>query len=113
MGNTEGSCLVWSSARRKEKEYGKHFDFTITTNGMLLNDDNIDSIVCIGKFKYDVATRLSYAGIKNEKLILVDDLNNLIKIIKEKTVGPIYTMVCFDMTAMIHKLIEGENHGNN
>ena len=31
-------------ARRKEKEYGKHFDFTITTNGMLLNDDNIDFI---------------------------------------------------------------------
>ena len=79
----------------------------------LLNDDNIDSIICIGRFKYDVATRLSYAGIKNEKLILVDDLNNLLKIIKEKTVGPIYTMVCFDMTAIIHKLIEGENHGNN
>ncbi len=31
-------------ARSKEKEYGKHFDFTITTNGMLLNDENIDFI---------------------------------------------------------------------
>ena len=31
-------------ARSNEKEYGKHFDFTITTNGMLLNDENIDFI---------------------------------------------------------------------
>lgn len=31
-------------ARSKEKEYGKNFSFTITTNGMLLNDENIDYI---------------------------------------------------------------------
>lgn len=79
----------------------------------LLNDEEIDSIICIGRFKYDVATRLSYAGIKNEKLILVDDLNNLIKIVKEKTIGNIYTMVCFDMTAIIHKLMEEGYNGNN
>ena len=31
-------------ARSKEKEYNKHFRFTITTNGMLLDDDKIDFI---------------------------------------------------------------------
>ncbi len=31
-------------ARSKEKEYNKNFRFTITTNGMLLNDDKIDFI---------------------------------------------------------------------
>ncbi len=31
-------------ARSKEAEYGKNFRFTITTNGMLLTDDNIDFI---------------------------------------------------------------------
>lgn len=31
-------------ARSREKEYGKHFRFTITTNGMLLDDDKIDFI---------------------------------------------------------------------
>lgn len=31
-------------ARSKEKEFGKHFNFTITTNGMLLTDDKIDYI---------------------------------------------------------------------
>ncbi|MBE6849011.1 MAG: 4Fe-4S cluster-binding domain-containing protein, partial [Ruminococcus sp.] len=28
-------------AREREKEYGKHFRFTITTNGLLLDDDKI------------------------------------------------------------------------
>jgi len=79
----------------------------------LLNDENIDAILCIGRFKYDVAARLSYAGIKENKLILVEDLNNLLEIIKEKTKGNIYTMVCFDMTAIIRKLMEDEIHGNN
>jgi UDP-N-acetylmuramyl tripeptide synthase len=79
----------------------------------LLNDEEIDSILCIGRFKYDVATRLSYAGIKNDKLILVEDLTNLLNIIKEKTKGNIYTMVCFDMTAIIHQLIKEDEHGNN
>ncbi len=31
-------------ARSKEKEYGKNFRFTVTTNGILLNDDNTDFI---------------------------------------------------------------------
>ncbi|MDE7093697.1 MAG: thioether cross-link-forming SCIFF peptide maturase [Oscillospiraceae bacterium] len=31
-------------AREQEKKYNKHFRFTITTNGMLLNDDNINFI---------------------------------------------------------------------
>ncbi len=31
-------------AREREKEYGKHFRFTITTNGLLLDDDKIDFI---------------------------------------------------------------------
>ncbi|MDE6004564.1 MAG: thioether cross-link-forming SCIFF peptide maturase [Oscillospiraceae bacterium] len=31
-------------AREQEKKYNKHFRFTITTNGMLLNDENINFI---------------------------------------------------------------------
>lgn len=33
---------IVSYARSKEEEYGKHFNFTMTTNGMLLTDDKID-----------------------------------------------------------------------
>lgn len=79
----------------------------------LLNDKNIDKIFCIGRFKYDVIVRLKLAGIDTNKLILVDDLNNLIKMLKETSVGDIYTMVCFDMTANILKLIEDDENENN
>ncbi|MDD7402374.1 MAG: thioether cross-link-forming SCIFF peptide maturase [Butyribacter sp.] len=42
--NFEVVKQIVAYARSKEEEYGKHFSFTITTNGMLLNDDNIDFI---------------------------------------------------------------------
>lgn len=71
-----------------------------------LNNDNVDKIICIGRFKYDVATRLSYAGIPNNKIIILEDVNNLLKVIK-KTKGDIFTMVCFDMTARIKALLGG------
>ena len=72
----------------------------------ILNDNQIDKIICLGKFKYDVATRLSYAGISDDKIILINDINDLLKITKENSKGEIFTMVCFDMTASIKSLIK-------
>jgi len=71
-----------------------------------LNNQNIDKIICIGRFRYDVATRLSYAGIDKKKMFILDDINNLIKVIK-MTKGDIYTMVCFDMTEKIKTMLGG------
>lgn len=70
-----------------------------------LNDQNIDSIICIGRFRYDVATRLDYANINHNKIILVDELNSLLEITKLKTKGKIFTMVCFDMTELIKSML--------
>lgn len=72
----------------------------------LLNDDNIDKIFCIGRFRYDVYTRLIYANIPKDKLILVDDINNIIPLVRRKSHGNIFTMVCFDMTSIIRKKIK-------
>ena len=58
-------------------------------------------------------TRLNYANINKNKLIFIDDLNDLIKIIKNKTIGDIYTMVCFDMTEIILNLLKEEKHHEN
>ena len=76
----------------------------------LLNDKNIDKIFIIGRFRYDVLTRLEFANINKDKLILVDDLSEVIKKVKKESLGDIYTMVCFDMTANLLKLIKEENH---
>ena len=79
----------------------------------LLNDKYIDKILIIGRFRYDVLTRLTYANIDKDKLILVDNLDNIVDIIKNNTNGEIYTMVCFDMTAILKKKILEANNGEN
>ena len=79
---------------------------------LLLRDD-IDKIICIGRFKYDVATRLTYAGIPSNKLILVDNLNDLVNITKNKSKGNIFTMVCFDMSNIIQGLLKGDMKNEN
>jgi len=76
----------------------------------LLNDDNIDKIFVTGRFRYDVLTRLNYANIDSNKLILIDNINTLIDRIKKESIGNIYTMVCFDMTDIIRKKIMEDKH---
>ena len=90
------------SRRYKENDLSWLYD----VNFELLNDEAIDKIFCIGRFRYDVKTRLEYAGIDKNKLVLVDDLNNLLKLVETRSKGDIYTMVCFDMTAIIKEMIE-------
>lgn len=79
----------------------------------LLNDPSINKILVIGRFRYDVVTRLAYTKVPPNKIILVDNLDDILNIIKEKTQGTIFTMVCFDMTAVLKKLIKGDNNENN
>ena len=79
----------------------------------LLNNNSIDKIFCIGRFKYDIANRLDYANIDINKIILIDDVNAIIKTIIKKTKYDVYTMVCFDMTGILKKQIQEENNDNN
>lgn len=74
----------------------------------LLNDNSIDKIFCVGRFRYDVYTRLIYAGISSDKLVLVDDLKMTLDLVKKKSKGSIYTMLCFDMTGILKNLVQEE-----
>lgn len=69
-----------------------------------LETENIDRIFCIGKFRFDVAARLINSGLPEDKIILVNDINNIIAMLKENSTGTIFTMVCFDMTDILKKL---------
>lgn len=77
----------------------------------VLDLNNIDHIFCIGRFRYDVYARLILAGIDKDKLIMVDNINDIISMLKVSR-GTIFTMVCFDMTAILKKLIMEENSEN-
>ena len=53
---------------------------------------------------------MKYAGIDEKKLLLVEDIKDLSKIIKTKTKGNIYSMVCFDKEIELKKIIKEENN---
>lgn len=75
----------------------------------VLDTNKIDKILCIGRFRYDVYARLISAGIDENKIILVDDKNKIKDYLKE-TKGTIFTMVCFDMTAVLKKIFMEDNN---
>ena len=79
----------------------------------LLNDSSINKLFCIGRFRYDVYNRLKYAGIPDEKIVLVDNVKDVLNLVRKKSKGTIFTMVCFDMTAVLKKLLNEVNHENN
>ena len=75
-----------------------------------LNDDKIKNIILIGRFGPDLYLRMQYANIKEDKLILVEDLKELSNILKTKTKGNIYSMVCFDKEIELKQIIKEENN---
>lgn len=79
----------------------------------LLNDELIEKIVLIGRFKWDVRVRLNYAKIPNKKIIMLEDMNQFAEVILNETNGDIYTMVCFDMTEILLNKIKEYQNGNN
>ncbi len=97
------------STRHKHRDISWLYDIEFE----MLNDKSVDKILCVGKFRYDVATRLEYAGIPSNKIILVDDLDTIVDIMRNKTKGTIYTMMCFHMVKMLKKKWEGVIHESN
>ena len=64
-------------------------------------------------FKWDVYVRLRYAHINPKKIVLIDDMQNLISTVKEQSCGKIFTMVCFDMTSIIKNLVKEYENANH
>ncbi|MGM9877251.1 MAG: DUF1727 domain-containing protein [Bacilli bacterium] len=95
-----------SSRRYKENDISWIYDIDFES----LNDSSIKNIILIGKFCYDMHLRMQYAKINEEKIILVEDINNLKDILKSKTKGNIYSMVCFDKEIQLKKIIKEENN---
>ena len=79
-----------------------------------LNNKLVDKIVLVGRFKYDMLTRMIYAGISKSKIILIEDLNNeLISVLRNKTKGSIYSCTCFDKEIELKSLLKKEGITND
>lgn len=78
-----------------------------------LNDESIDKILLIGRFKYDMLVRMEYTGIPKNKIILIKDLEkDLFNTLRTKTKGNIYSCVCFDKEIELKALLKKEGISN-
>ena len=79
-----------------------------------LNDESIDKILLIGRFKYDMLVRMDYTGVNKNKIILVDNLEiDLFNILRNRTKGNIYSCVCFDKEIELKNLLKKEGISND
>ena len=65
-------------------------------NFELLNDDNLKNVVCAGPYRYDFATRIMIAGISKDKIIILENLDHVGKVLDEQTDGNVYGILNFD-----------------
>ena len=78
-----------------------------------LTHKSIDKIVLVGRFKYDMLTRMEYAKIDKSKILLVENLeNDLLTILRNKTKGNIYSCVCFDKEIELKALLKKDGDIN-
>lgn len=94
------------------KEISRRYNFNDLSwlydiNFEILAKHNIDKIVCVGLNKFDIATRIKYADIKESKIITFDNLEEAIPYIKKKTKGNIYAILNFDYVVPFNELING------
>lgn len=75
----------------------------------VLDLNHIDKIYCIGRFRKDVYARLKIANITDDKLVMVEDIFKIKDLLKTSK-GKIFTMVCFDMTAILKGIFMEENN---
>ena len=76
----------------------KHFDLSwlYDINFELLNESNVDKVVCTGPDAYAIATRIKYAGIDEKDIIVLDNLDNIKEVIEKETKGNVYAILNFD-----------------
>lgn len=72
----------------------------------LLNNKLTDKIICVGPQKYDIATRMKYAGFSEEKIKVYDSLEDAKKMIKNKSKGDIFAILNFDYIVPFNKIME-------
>lgn len=71
----------------------------------ILKDESIHKIYCVGINRYDIATRLKYAGIEKKKIIVYTTLEETICDIKKKTKENIYAILNFDYVEPFNSLM--------
>lgn len=94
------------SKRYKDSDLSWLYDI----NFELLNDKSIDKIFLFGRFKYDLATRLEFAGISEDKIIFIDKIDNILDIVVKNTKADIYV---YDVYKYINEFMDKVGEKND
>ena len=62
----------------------------------ILNKYDIEKIICVGVNRYDIATRMKYAGFDEKIIVTYNDLKEASNMIKKETNGDIFAILNFD-----------------
>lgn len=71
----------------------------------LLNDKYTDKVICVGRDRYDIATRMKYAGFKNNQIKIYENLNEAEDMIKKLNTD-IFAIVNFDYVIPFNRLMK-------
>ena len=74
----------------------------------LLNDKYTKEIICVGRDRYDIATRMKYAGFDNKKILVYETLKEAERKIKNANTD-IYAILNFDYVKPFNDLMSGGN----
>lgn len=75
----------------------------------ILNSHDIDSIICVGPERYDIATRFKLANINAKKIYTFDTIKSAVNYLPN-TNGDIYAILNFDYVKPFKKLIKEEKN---
>ena len=72
----------------------------------ILNDEYTDKIICVGRDKYDIATRMKLAGFKHNQIMIYDNLKDAEDMIKKESTGDIFAILNFDYVEPFNDLMK-------
>lgn len=62
----------------------------------LLNNDTLQNVICAGPYRYDFAVRMKLAGVPEDKIIILENLDHAGKVFDQQTKGTVYGILNFD-----------------
>ena len=73
----------------------------------LLNNGTLENVVCAGPYRYDFAVRMKLAGVPEDKLIILENLDHAGEVFDRQTKGNVYGILNFDyIDPFIHSVNE-------
>ena len=77
-------------------------------NFELLKNANVDKLICVGNYSYDIATRLKLAGFDKKNILVFKSLDESLDTILNKSNGSIYAVVNPDYVLPLIHMLKGK-----